>query len=387
MSTITITNATSAPPLSLYPSFLDLPDNFINAINAFLLTGSSATFWLGIQTGTTVLFLLLLVLLTRPAKRRTAVFLLNSLALLLSSIRSICQASYFTSPFWTWKPLFWVYPSDRVARGVVFSQSLAAICAAGQATCIMGSLYLQILAVCAPMHSRPKRLAVLIATATLAIANVVYVWFAAILDISVCIVGWRDLACVSLEGWWQLASWLFQGTVVLFSCVFVGKLGIAIAQRRRLGLRQFGPMHIVAIAGAQTMIVPGMSISQVYAYSLLTLYLAIFAIVQPFSATFAVSASLAMTLVTLSLPLSAIWASEALPDEQEEHRHGSQPGSATAASFRARLFGSRGRLESATSLDVESQKSRGSAAGLWKGLWKKKGSVVEVKQRDSVGSV
>lgn len=244
---------------SYLPSYLSLPASFTTQLNFLLQTGTSAAFWYGLQTGTCFLFLVLLVLLTRPAKRRSPVFLLNSIALLLSFVRSTCQASYFSSQFWTLDSLAGAYDSNTDVTAVLTSQTIAALCAAAQTTAIMGSLYLQIRAVCAPMSSRSQRLGMLLTTATLAIINIIYIWFAAILDINVCIIGWKEMSCVYLVGWWQLASWLFQGTVALFSCVFVGKLGVAIQQRRRLGIKQFGPMHMVAIGAAQTMVVPGMS--------------------------------------------------------------------------------------------------------------------------------
>jgi pheromone alpha factor receptor len=257
-------DTTSGSLAELYPFNLNISSTAMTELNLMLQAGSSATLWLGVQAGSALIFLLLLVLLTRPSKRGTSVFRLNTAALLLSFIRSTCQVSYFTSAFWTFEPTVNVFAADMDVNSIVVSQSLAALCAAAQASCVIGSLYLQIQAVCAPMSCQSKRLAVLIATAILAVVNVVYIWVVAILDISVCIVGWRDTNCVLLVGWWQIASWLFQGTVFLFSCVFVGKLGVAIAQRRRLGLRQFGPMHIVAICGTQTMVVPGMLLSSCF---------------------------------------------------------------------------------------------------------------------------
>ena len=47
--------------------------------------------------------------------------------------------------------------------------------------------------------------------------------------------------------------------VWFYSCVFTFKLGQAILQRKRLNMRQFGPMQIIFIMGCQTMIIPGMN--------------------------------------------------------------------------------------------------------------------------------
>jgi len=124
----------------------------------------------------------------------------------------------------------------------------------------MASLFLQIRAVCAPMSRLWARRAVLGASGTLAVLNIALHWFLAVLDIMFCIVGpgSMNFARQDITGWWHLGVWVFFGSVGLFSGVFVGKLGVAIVQRRRLGMRGFGAMHVVMIMGAQTMVVPGM---------------------------------------------------------------------------------------------------------------------------------
>jgi len=124
----------------------------------------------------------------------------------------------------------------------------------------MASLFLQVRAVCAPMSRNWARRTVLAASGTLAVLNIALKWFLAVLDIvyRIAVPGAVSGAKQDLTGWWRLGVWVFFGSVGLFSGVFVGKLGVAIVQRRRLGMRGVGAMHVVMIMGAQTMVVPGM---------------------------------------------------------------------------------------------------------------------------------
>ena len=47
-------------------------------------------------------------------------------------------------------------------------------------------------------------------------------------------------------------------SICWFCAVFVGKLGMSIRERRRLGVGQWGPTQIIFVMGCQTLVVPGM---------------------------------------------------------------------------------------------------------------------------------
>lgn len=75
-----------------------------------------------------------------------------------------------------------------------------------------------------------------------------------------------------------------------------------------------------------------------------------------------------MTLVTVFLPFSAIWAAETLPEEEAAISGAARP----AASFRAKLFGSRGRLHSDT--PVASRRTTQSISSATIFSWRRKKS-------------
>jgi pheromone alpha factor receptor len=57
-----------------------------------------------------------------------------------------------------------------------------------------------------------------------------------------------------------LSAHITQAVAVwVYAVIFTWKLGVAIVQRRRMRMTQFGPMQIIFIMGCQTLIVPGMS--------------------------------------------------------------------------------------------------------------------------------
>ncbi|KAK8157250.1 pheromone receptor 2 [Phyllosticta citrichinensis] len=84
--------------------------------------------------------------------------------------------------------------------------------------------------------------------------------------------------------------------------VFVGKLALAIRNRPRLGLKQFGPMQIIFVMGCNTLVNPGKNhLAKKHTN-------AIFSILQYFTST-PMLGSQALTLVAIFLPLSAIFGS------------------------------------------------------------------------------
>ncbi len=45
-------------------------------------------------------------------------------------------------------------------------------------------------------------------------------------------------------------------SVCVFCAMFVAKLGVAMKERKKLGIKQFGPMRVLFIMGCQTMFIP-----------------------------------------------------------------------------------------------------------------------------------
>lgn len=149
---------------------------------------------------------------------------------------------------------------------------VAAFFAAVQSSAIFISLFLQIKAVCAPMAVRWQQRSMMILTAIVALANFFLAWLHTILQMAtinelVLSHGQRWSLGVEYLGLWQLVMWVNQASIAYFSLVFGAKLAVAVAMRRRMGVRQFGAMEVVCVMALQTMFVPGMFVPISLSYS------------------------------------------------------------------------------------------------------------------------
>lgn len=205
------------------------------------------------QIGASMILLVVILLTTRKEKRQSPVFILNALSLFINTIRNILQCLYFTGEFYSFYAQvasdFSKVPRseyDISVAGVVLSFLLL--------VCIEASLILQVRAVCATLNDRYRYplMAFVIVTALSSIGF----RLALSIENARAIVALTDFL-VDYE-WLALAAlWSSVASVCVFSLIFVSKLGVALYQRKKLGIRQFGPMQIIFIMGCQTLVVPG----------------------------------------------------------------------------------------------------------------------------------
>lgn len=208
----------------------------------------------GTQIGASVLLLVVLIVLTRREKRKSAIFIMNAMCLVINTIRSIVQCLYLTSN--------WFNPYSLLSGDFdsVNSSDLAKTVAGNTLNlilyiCIMASLSLQVWVVCITTQKFRR---FLIMGLTTAVALVAIGFRFAITVIS----NQQSMKKLSME---QYDHLLTKTTIVTtlaiwtYCCVFTFKLGFALLQRKRLGMTQFGPMQIIFIMGCQTMVIPGMS--------------------------------------------------------------------------------------------------------------------------------
>jgi len=252
---------------------MSTPGTLAATYNLYLNYTASYVFNFGLQAGFSILLAVTLLALTRPSKRHTPIFLLNIFALTACIVRVILSACYFWSPSWAYFIQFitlvdsepdahvWQLDDPYTWRG----QMVAAFFAAVQVTCIFVSLFLQIKAVCAPMVVRWQQQSMMGLTGFIAFANIFLAWLHTSLQMSTInelVVSHGERWSLGIEyiGLWQLIRWINQGSIAYFSLIFGAKLAVAVAQRRRMGIKQFGAMEIVLIMALQTMLVPGKSI-------------------------------------------------------------------------------------------------------------------------------
>ncbi|KAL4995167.1 fungal pheromone mating factor STE2 GPCR-domain-containing protein [Aspergillus recurvatus] len=241
------------------------------------------------QLGASVILFVILVLLTRAEKRASYVFWLNSLALLFNFARLLCGVLFFTGNF---VRIYTVISGDesRVAASDLAASIVGAIFTALLLTTVEISLVLQVQVVCSNLGRMYRRalfcLSAVVATVTIAIRY----WL-----LGVNIRAILEHSDPTIYNWLEsVATVILTVSICFFCAIFVTKLGFAIQLRRKLGLKEFGPMKVVFIMGCQTLVIP-----------------AIISIVHYFSEVPELQSNI-LTLVVLSLPLSSIWAGTTL---------------------------------------------------------------------------
>lgn len=256
----------------------------------------------GVQFGASLTLLVILLLLTQADKRKSAVFLLNGLALLCNSIRLLFQVIHFETDFEKPYPYFSMdYSSVPTSAYVVSIMSTVFVSLV--IVCIEASLVLQLNVVCSTLRRRYRR-PLLVLSLLVALIPIAFRFLFMVENCKLII----SLNYMPSLWWVESATNISLTVSICFFCVsFVTKLGLAIYQRRQLGLREFGPMKVIFVMGCQTMIAP-----------------AIFSIAQYYIIVPELNSNV-VTLVVISLPLSSIWAGAALSNprslpSRDQHR-------------------------------------------------------------------
>ncbi|KAF4544781.1 Mating-type alpha-pheromone receptor [Lasiodiplodia theobromae] len=290
--TIYYKHAANAPPFDPWNQTIVLYDAQgyrvphdlrLNYFNDWAKYAIHASINWGSQIGASIIMVILLLVLTKHDKRRSPIFILNILALVLSVVRAITNVAFYTSEFYN----FYTFITEDVSR-VPTSDYATSITAVIMTllllTCIELSLILQASVVCATL-ARPRRITITVLSIVVALMAIGARIALTVWNIQF-IFGLTDDLRANLPAISNITS---SFSVCFFSLIFCGKLGLAIRNRRKLGLKQFGPMQIVFIMAAQTLIIPG-----------------ICSMVQFF--TNDEIGALSLTVVAIFLPLSSVWA-------------------------------------------------------------------------------
>jgi len=206
------------------------------------------------QLGACLMLFVVLLLLTKPDKRYSPVFLLNTVSLFINVCRMFCMITYFTSA-WANQYAYFAQDYSRVPRADYATSIAGVVLTLLLLICVETSLILQSQVVCTTLRPLYRRA---LLAASLAVALVAIGFrFAVVVTASEFILGAKNYTPFV---WLQSATIIAITTSICFFCaVFVTKLAFAIHQRRSLGLKQFGPMQIIFIMGCQTLFVPGKS--------------------------------------------------------------------------------------------------------------------------------
>lgn len=206
------------------------------------------------QLGACTAILVILLMLTKQEKRRTAVFALNSFALLFNIIGTLLECLYYTGPWYT--PYAYLTNDYSLVSSSARSVSIApGIFVIFVVSCLHASLVLQVSVVCVTFSSF-QRLGINMASGL--VASIAISFRIAQVAVNIKCNIESSEACGNNQ-WLANAMGITQTiSICYFSAVFCGKLGWSLYQRRKMGLTQFGPMQIIFIGGAQTLVIPGM---------------------------------------------------------------------------------------------------------------------------------
>ncbi len=225
----------------------------IPTLDAFVLYNTEVGINYASQIGASIVMLLVVLLVTRDSKRRSPLFIINVISLALSVIRSLLQTLYWVGPF-TEAYAYFSGDFSAVPRSA-YANSVASIVMTLLLLCTVElSLVLQTKVVCTTLREN-YRLTIMALSLTIALLSVGFRFADMVAN---------AMAIVSLETTYSL-TWLASAALIMetisiwyFCLIFVSKLGITIYQRKKLGLRQWGPMQIICIMGGCTMVVPCM---------------------------------------------------------------------------------------------------------------------------------
>ena len=234
------------------PFNVTIPD-----LDSFMLYNVRVCINYGSQLGASLVLLVMLLLLTKPDKRVSPIFVLNALSLSLNFIRSLLQCLYFTCAF-NEPYAYFADDYSRVPRTDYATSIAADVLTLLLLVCVEVSLVLQTRIVCTTLREIHRH----IITAASGSVALLAIGFRFGLVVENC----KSIMSAADFGLW---AWLASATnitttisICFFCTVFTVKLGFALHERKKLAMKQFAPMRIIFIMGCQTLVVPGKPLIQ-----------------------------------------------------------------------------------------------------------------------------
>lgn len=252
--------ASPTPPVNPFNQTVTLSDPYGNP---FEVTLTQFNYWAqyairvniiwGCQIGAAFTLLLLLLILTKHEKRRSPIFIFNILALVLCIIRGVLFSLYYTGN-WYDAYSYMALDYSRITPTDIGTSIAASVMSLCLTICVEISLIMQAYIVCITVK-RCYRIVITVLSALVAL-TVIGIRFA--FTVWMCMMTMGSVSFI--PNYLLIASDVSLSVSIIFFClVFCGKLGLAIRNRRKLGLKQFGPMQIIFIMGAQTLVIPSKS--------------------------------------------------------------------------------------------------------------------------------
>lgn len=208
-----------------------------------------------VQLGASLVLLLVLLLLAQPEKRRSPIFLINVVSLSINVIRMLLQCFFFTGNF-TETYAFFAGDYSRITTEDYSNQIVSVLMNLFLLISVETSLCLQVRALCSSMILPIYRRIIFSLSA-------IIVSLALGFRLALCVENVRYILTLSSAlaniNWLQSASNITTTISICWFCVvFVGMLGMAIYRRQQMGMKKFGPLHVILIMGCQTLVIPGL---------------------------------------------------------------------------------------------------------------------------------
>jgi pheromone alpha factor receptor len=249
------TNSTFDPltqPVTIYmadgvtPVMLPL-DQLQALINYSLL----ATITYGCQIGACFVMFVVILVLSKPSKRRTAMFILNALSLLLGFLRSLFITLYYVSP-WTLVYTELTLDFTYVPRPAYSISVVGSVLSFLMTLTVDMSLVLQAYTVCKNMRDIYR----------LPITGLACLFLLAAVGFAFAEMVTNCMAILSAESYTS-KDWIQRGYLItqpasiwFFSVIFTGKLVYTLITRKIMGWKQWSGVRILAALGGCTMIIP-----------------------------------------------------------------------------------------------------------------------------------
>lgn len=292
-------------------------------INLFNTQNNEICVVYGCQLGASLIMFLVVLLTTRMSKRKSPIFVLNVLSLIISCLRSLLQILYYIGP-WTEIYRYLSHDYSTVPSSAYANSVAASLLTFFLLITIEASLVLQTNVVCKTMSSR-IRWPVTALSMVVALLAIGFRFGLTIRNIE----GILGATVKSDSKLFSEASLISETATLWYFCtIFVIKLGWTLYQRKKMGLKQWGPMQIITIMAGCTMIIPCES-HQSHTSCInkaANPHPALFTVLENFpDETFYEAGTLAICLVAILLPLSSVWAAAAIDGDEPVRPHGDTP--------------------------------------------------------------
>jgi pheromone alpha factor receptor len=225
----------------------------LSDVDSYYFLKSRSLIVFGVEIGLCIMLTIVLLLLTKPEKRRTLIFGLNIAGLILETIRFITTAINYNSQIFTIGVQFLgaraQLPSDFGVAIDIYSVMTILWYAVVEA-----SLVLQVRVVFGAERKLQTLLTVVLGflftvTAGLKIAQQAMLFRAQLHQTGI-------FDNPAYDGINLAGRVLFAITVGISSAIFVAKLVYLIHRRQKMGFHAFGPLQVILIMAAQCLLVP-----------------------------------------------------------------------------------------------------------------------------------